>query len=678
MGILRKNQKDKKATSRRPQGADRVRAAKRIFGLQSLFYAFCFVAYTAAIIVVCFVRLSPAGPQIIRNQVARIRIVAEIPFTYQSKILTDQKRDNAVGPVPPVYRLNLDPYRNFERYIQRLNIRLTQLEEELREASPSERVAAIQKFPRSFEPNNGYNLNAEDVAIILNQIADDARAKAIQEGLMVLREVHREGIYNADQSNLESASGQLTRWTIQREDETMAQVEVQSEEEALRFLRINLSALEVPREASFALYRLLRNGLGPNIVYDKAATDARRREVIDSVEPAIVTVEEGQTIIEPGNQVNDFDLEQLTAYRATLKRDSSRTFSFNTLLWERMLMTITILASAMIYAQVGARQLRQNRRPIILSAVVILINLALVRLILEMGEANLLKDGNPTLTAVIPYLAPIALGPIIVTILTGAGPGVYVAALISIFNALMQGNAMPIMLVSFFSSLMGIYLCHGIQVRTRVVRAGAAAGLTMAVCTFFIGLHAALDITVILQQMAVGLGIGVITGIAVVGIIPIFENIFKYTTDISLLELTDFNHPLLRHMQVAAPGSYHHSLMVANLSENAAAAIDANPLACRVCSLFHDIGKTRKPEYFTENQQEGINPHVLQNPSMSALVIKSHVREGVTLARQYKLPKLITDVIEQHHGTTLIQYFYYKALKQKEAAEPTHRTGPGE
>ena len=156
------------------------------------------------------------------------------------------------------------------------------------------------------------------------------------------------------------------------------------------------------------------------------------------------------------------------------------------------------------------------------------------------------------------------------------------------------------------------------------------AGLSLAICAFFMGMRDGLDGMVIVQNMIASQVIGVVTGIAVLGFLPILENLFKFTTDITLLELTDFNHPLLRRMQVNAPGSYHHSLMVANLSENAAATIGANPLMCRVCSLFHDIGKLVKPEYFAENQHDGINPLLETNPSMSALIIRSHVKEGDT------------------------------------------------
>jgi hypothetical protein len=121
-------------------------------------------------------------------------------------------------------------------------------------------------------------------------------------------------------------------------------------------------------------------------------------------------------------------------------------------------------------------------------------------------------------------------------------------------------------------------------------------------------------------------------------------------------------------MQMEAPGTYHHSLVVAQLAENAANAIGANPLIARVCAMFHDIGKTKKPEYFTENQRDRLNPHDENNPSLSALIIKAHVKDGVDLALKHKLPRMVIDVIQQHHGTTLIRYFFQRALGEKRAA----------
>jgi putative nucleotidyltransferase with HDIG domain len=150
--------------------------------------------------------------------------------------------------------------------------------------------------------------------------------------------------------------------------------------------------------------------------------------------------------------------------------------------------------------------------------------------------------------------------------------------------------------------------------------------------------------------------------------LPILENLFGITTDISWLEASDLNHPLLRRMTIEAPGTYHHSLVVANLSEAAAEAVGANATLCRVCSYFHDVGKLVKPEYFTENMSFERNPHDDLAPTMSALIIIAHVKEGVDLALKYRLNQRIIDIIQEHHGTSLVRYFYQRALQQHEDA----------
>jgi putative nucleotidyltransferase with HDIG domain len=151
-------------------------------------------------------------------------------------------------------------------------------------------------------------------------------------------------------------------------------------------------------------------------------------------------------------------------------------------------------------------------------------------------------------------------------------------------------------------------------------------------------------------------------------VLPIFEHLFQITTDISWLEASDLNHPLLRRMTIEAPGTYHHSLVVANLAEAAAEAIGANATLCRVCSYFHDIGKLVKPEYFTENMNFERNPHDDLAPTMSALIIIAHVKEGVDLALKHKLNQRIIDIIQEHHGTSLVYYFYQRALQQQQDA----------
>src|SRR5437016_5109310 len=169
-------------------------------------------------------------------------------------------------------------------------------------------------------------------------------------------------------------------------------------------------------------------------------------------------------------------------------------------------------------------------------------------------------------------------------------------------------------------------------------------------------------------QSAFAIGNGIVTATIVGGVIPMFEPLFQITTDISWLEASDLNHPLLRRMTIEAPGTYHHSLVVANLAEAAAEAIGANATLCRVCSYFHDVGKLVKPEYFTENMNFERNPHDDLAPTMSALIIIAHVKEGVDLALKHKLNQRVIDIIQEHHGTSLVRYFYQRALQQHEDA----------
>jgi putative nucleotidyltransferase with HDIG domain len=173
---------------------------------------------------------------------------------------------------------------------------------------------------------------------------------------------------------------------------------------------------------------------------------------------------------------------------------------------------------------------------------------------------------------------------------------------------------------------------------------------------------------------AAAFGCGVVTGMVVSGLLPLLEGLFSITTDITWLELGDLNHKLLRKMQLEAPGTFHHSMVVASLAEAAAEQIGANAMVCRVSSYFHDIGKLSKPEYFIENQGE-INPHDSLTPTMSALIIVAHVKDGVDLAIKHKLNPRIVDVIREHHGDSLVYYFYRKAQEKLKGEEAKVKEG---
>jgi putative nucleotidyltransferase with HDIG domain len=224
----------------------------------------------------------------------------------------------------------------------------------------------------------------------------------------------------------------------------------------------------------------------------------------------------------------------------------------------------------------------------------------------------------------------------------------------------------------FVASLM----CGRIRSRTRLVyigllAAGVALPTTLGAGTL-VGQPAGPALLIDGLWFAGG---ALLAGLFMTAMLPFLEQWFGIQTDISLLELSDPNHPLLRQLLQRAPGTYNHSINVASIAETAADAIGANGLLCRVGAYFHDIGKMRKPEYFVENQDRNRNLHDDLVPTMSTLVIIAHVRDGVEMARRNHLPKPVIDIIEQHHGTTLVEYFYLQASRASEDRGDTAPVG---
>jgi putative nucleotidyltransferase with HDIG domain len=629
-----------------------------------------FLLYTAfgvLAVIICFAGLSSHAHLVQKGQVSRIRITSDISFSYISEIQAAEQREAIRRKVPPVFLLDLQPFREFSIWTETL---LEDLIEFARvpDNTPEE-LARLQTdeanaFIADFRLGNRYGVRASDLLTLYNQLGPERLQTATNEGLIILGEIFRQGVFEADAAFSIESGQRLSLFQVEDEKGQVQEVQILSEEEGLRTLRIQLAAMDLPRDSTLALFRILRAALSPNLIFDEERTALQVQKAQEVLPPARIEVAEGETLTEPNSRVSEIDKERLDAYRRALRDTERDNFGLNRLFYERAILTLLLVLGALFFLRTTGNPLNRNQRIFALSGGLILFNLLLLRLVIEFGDSAL-AEAAPLLPTIIPYLLPIILGPMIITILVGTRPGILAAGLIATFNAMMQGNSLAVLLVSQLACLVAISACRNIQLRSSLVRAGSLSGAVVAVGALLLGLRNEVAVVTVLYQITASIGIGLLSGILIVGVLPVLENLFKYTTDITLLELTDFNHPLLRKMQLEAPGSYHHSLMVANLAENAAAAIGANPLVCRVCALFHDVGKLTKPEYFTENQGSGHNPHIERSPSISALVIKSHVKEGVQMARQYQLPKVIIEVIQQHHGTSLIQYFYYKALQQQ-------------
>ena len=332
---------------------------------------------------------------------------------------------------------------------------------------------------------------------------------------------------------------------------------------------------------------------------------------------------------------------------------------------------IAITAIVMFQVSLQSSCRRNSRVLLVLGGVIV--HLMIVRLIMGLTELGTIPEVFRF------FFVPLALMPMLHGVLLGRAVGAFSAVYVTLIGCLLvpQGEVLPFMMLSMVCGISCVLLTNRVHKRSQLLRTGIYLGLITLLLGILLG---RLDIAAIFGPDSIGhlqlLGIGsgaavgtaVVTALIISGLLPIFEGFFQLTTDISWLELSDLNHKLLRQMQLEAPGTFHHSLVVAALSEAAAEKIQANAPMCRVCAYFHDVGKLKKPGYFIENQHDGEeNPHDTLTPTMSALIIIAHVKDGIDLAVKNKLNPRIIDVIQEHHGDSLVYYFYRRAQDQKRA-----------
>lgn len=263
------------------------------------------------------------------------------------------------------------------------------------------------------------------------------------------------------------------------------------------------------------------------------------------------------------------------------------------------------------------------------------------------------------------YLAPAPAGAMLLSILLRPRSALFSSAAFAILVGLAAEQQFPTVVVVFIGGLVGVFACRQVNRRSDFGAAGLLVGASSAIAALATGLLEGLPIyPAIATNAAYAFGSGLLAAVVTIGVLPFLEQFFGLITPIKLLELASPAHPLLRRLQLEAPGTYHHSLMVANMAEAAAEAVGADALLARVGTYYHDIGKLRRPAFFVENQGGIDNPHDKMTPSLSALTVSAHVRDGTDLAREYGLPQPVADFIPQHHGTALLTYFYHQALER--------------
>ncbi len=527
------------------------------------------------------------------------------------------------------------------------------------ERARSSRPASLEGLPEGLgdyfpEPalelfaRHGFSEDLEqEVATLLKQ--------AYGRGIVGTRELFARG----------EESGSVIR-TSAGEERRLNKLEIMDLAEARAFLRqnqFNLTTLDrrERREAVAFLEGLLQ----PDVIYNAAETERRRREAVEKVLPVVRQIKRGKVIIRSGDEVKESHLVELRALRSLQEPGMLRDRFIGAMLLSSML--LYLLWRYFVFHQVRHKKIRNH---FILVSLVLIISLVTARLffgLADMAEERLAFKG---LSGPVPlyYLAPVAFGPMLVALLID----VNIAILYSVVAALLLGamiSSIDLAVYSLIGSFAAIYGIKQYKERTTVLKAGITIGLvniaTAAALDLFAPAYGSTLPTIGIKAAA-GVASGILAAMFASMLLPVLESLFKITTDIKLLELSNLNTPILRRMALEAPGTYHHSIMVGTLAEAAAETIGANPLLARVAAYYHDIGKLKMPQYYVENQLFSRNKHEDLSASMSSLIIASHVKDGLQMAREIGLMPRISDMIPQHHGTRLMTYFYQKARETQQ------------
>jgi len=427
-----------------------------------------------------------------------------------------------------------------------------------------------------------------------------------------------------------------------------------------------------PRERA-EVAAFLAATLRPNLVYDAPLTAERRADAARGVESVFTRLPRGKVIVRRGDEITPRTAQWIAAIRASASDPSS---------WVKVtgILILQVLAAAAFW--LDARRQRRRRRErspgVVFGSV---LATGIVFAFVTRATYALAQALSPSLegaSGAVNFAIPFAAGPIVVSLVAGMGPALLVALVFSLGAGVLMGLSFPFAVFSVVGSLAGIYGLGRVGARSVLLAMGgivAAGNLVAIVALHF--LNAGPWGWDFLFDALAGVAGGLTVSMVVALLLPVFEHLFSVVTDIRLLELSNQNLPLLRTLALEAPGSYQHSLMLGHLAEAAAEAIGADSLLARVSGYYHDIGKTKMPDYFIENQAKGYNRHDRLEPSMSALIIAAHVKEGVEMARRARLPEPIVTAIREHHGTKLIRYFFQKAVSKaapgEEVAETEYR-----
>ena len=466
---------------------------------------------------------------------------------------------------------------------------------------------------------------------------------------ILLKEAHKGIILRTIGSKEERIVNNLKVFYGPDQAKTMVRIEGQP---LLKDINYNLSNLIVD---------LCQRLLQPNITLNKNETEKRIQEAEAQIKPILYKIKTGEMILREGERVDKVQLVKLLALQEQVKEKNIIISSTGVAL----ITFFTILVVYLLFLKDHKKLRVAHNKHILFLALGLVLYLTFAK-----ASTFIAQSANPDATWDISSLSffmiiPIPSAAMLVCLFLGFDIAVFFTIILSILASLVFSGNFEVFVFFFLSSITAAYWIKARQVRKNFIIAGFKLAIFNGVLALSIGFYslAQPDVIIMAKEVAMAFCGGLFAATLTIGFAPLIEFLFDYTTDSKLLELSNLDQPLIKKLMIEAPGTYNHSVIVATLAEAAASAINVSSLKAKVMGYYHDIGKLDKKLYFIENQADGKNRHDKLSPSMSALVLIGHVKMGVNLAKEYKLGKEIIEGIVQHHGTSLIKYFYQKSLK---------------
>ncbi len=595
---------------------------------------------------------------------------------------TQRFRDEAAAAVQSVYDFD---EALAEQVAQRVLDAFTSMRERLTElgAQPGRRKARLkrisadqeQKLRAEFRDELGVTIAADDWRAFLNDGFSDRSAIAVAFLIrkLMLQPIIAERAALADEKDVgitirrvQRRNGKVAEekeWRIENVAKIPATEEVRQQLYDVKMRRDSFKDPRMPR----AIRALASAMIGPSLSFDRAETERRRAQAAAAVKSSILKIKAGEMIIRNGSRYDRWHIKVLRGIEKEKQRGAFSKEFFGTLL-----LALIILVVPFTLARHFVKRFHPSPQDYFLMGAVGLVVLVLMRIMMavlpEVREAFFTQVPATALN----YVIPVAGGAMLIRMVLNAEVTIVFAIVMSLLTSLFVQTDLQFTTFVLLSSFAGMIAIAHVDRRTLIMRAGLITGAVNMLAVVGIRLMGMVSVTEAMPAVGLmwsalfgflgGIGAAVFVMIAT----PIVESLMNYTTDIKLLELANLNHPLLRELIVSAPGTYHHSHVVGILGEAAAEAIAANALVVRVGAYYHDIGKMKKPPYFIENARNGDNRHEKLTPHMSALIVQAHVKDGIEMAQASRLPKVIIDMIPQHHGTRMISFFYEKAKAQED------------